>query len=164
MRNLLIFGMLLIAASAAGWFRVNRQGDRTLIEINQNEIRNDARNVINRGREYLHRGEQLATQEFGQSPQQTQSYQQPQSYQQTQTNQQTQWGGEQLASEPQAWQYDSHWQPQAPANQPPQQQPVGNRWQQPYSAQQQQQQQQQQQPYSTPTQQQPGSQTPYAPF
>ncbi|MCP4887241.1 MAG: hypothetical protein GY904_11595, partial [Planctomycetaceae bacterium] len=81
MRNLLIFGMLLIAASAAGWFRVNRQGDRTLIEINQNEIRNDARNAINRGREYLHRGEQLARQEFGQAGQ-------PQSNQQMQSNQQ----------------------------------------------------------------------------
>lgn len=65
MRNLLIFGMLLIAASAAGWFRVSRQGDRTLIEINQNEIRNDARNAIKRGREYRYQGEQLARQEFG---------------------------------------------------------------------------------------------------
>lgn len=140
MRNLLIIGMLLIAASAAGWFRINRDGDRTLIEINQNEIRNDARNAINRGREYLQRGEQLATQEL------TTPMQQPmQTNQATPPNQQIPWRGEQVASEPQTWQYDSHWQPQATIT-PSQQQPAGTQWQQPYAA-----------PSRPPT----GNQTPY---
>ena len=37
----------------AGWFKVNRDGDRTTIEINRSEIRQDARKAIDRGRELL---------------------------------------------------------------------------------------------------------------
>lgn len=58
MRNLFIIGMLLVAAFMAGWFKVNRDGERTTIEINRSEIRGDARNAINRGREYLDQREQ----------------------------------------------------------------------------------------------------------
>lgn len=57
MRNLLVIGMLLVGAFMAGWFKVNRDGDRTTIEINRNEIRGDARNAIDRGREFLDRRE-----------------------------------------------------------------------------------------------------------
>ncbi len=58
MRNLVIIGMLLAAASMAGWFSINRDGDRTTIEINRDEIRNDARVAIDRSREFLDRREQ----------------------------------------------------------------------------------------------------------
>ena len=37
----------------AGWFKVNRDGERTTIEINRNEIRSDAKQAIERGREFL---------------------------------------------------------------------------------------------------------------
>ncbi len=58
MRNLFIIGMLLVGAFMAGWFKVNRDGERTTIEINRSEIRGDARNAIDRGREFLDRREQ----------------------------------------------------------------------------------------------------------
>ncbi len=57
MRNLFIIGMLLVGAFMAGWFKVNRDGERTTIEINRTEIRSDARKAINRGREILDRHE-----------------------------------------------------------------------------------------------------------
>ncbi len=57
MRNLMFLGMLLVGASMAGWFTVNRQGDRTTIEIDQEEIRDDARSALSRGRELLNRVE-----------------------------------------------------------------------------------------------------------
>ncbi len=53
MRNLFIFAVILLGAFMAGWFKVNRDGDRTTIEINRGEIRQDARKAIDRGRELL---------------------------------------------------------------------------------------------------------------
>lgn len=58
MRNLFIIGTLLMGAFMAGWFKVNRDGQRTTIEINRDEIRGDTRNAIARGREYLQRRDQ----------------------------------------------------------------------------------------------------------
>ncbi len=55
MRNIVFIGMLLSAAFMAGWFKIQRDGENTLIEINRSEIRNDARRAIERGREILDR-------------------------------------------------------------------------------------------------------------
>ncbi|QDT03614.1 hypothetical protein K227x_19980 [Rubripirellula lacrimiformis] len=62
MRNLFIIGMLGVAAFMAGWFKINRDGDSTTIEINRAEIREDARKAIEKGREVLDRRE-MADQE-----------------------------------------------------------------------------------------------------
>jgi hypothetical protein len=60
-RNIIILGIAIAAASAAGWFTVNREGDRTTIQINRDEIRNDTRRAMDRSREFLdHRGQPLA--------------------------------------------------------------------------------------------------------
>ena len=61
MRNLFIIGMLLVAAFMAGWFQINREGDRTTIEINRAEIRSDTRQAIDRGRDFLDRRDQQYT-------------------------------------------------------------------------------------------------------
>ena len=53
MRNLLFLGMLVAAAFMAGWFQISKEGDRTTIEIDRNEIRSDARRAIDRGRQFL---------------------------------------------------------------------------------------------------------------
>ena len=58
MRNLFIIGMLLVGAFMAGWFKINRNGDHTTIEINRAEIRQDTRKAIDRGREILDRNEE----------------------------------------------------------------------------------------------------------
>jgi len=63
MRHLIILGILLAAASAAGWFQINRNGDNTTIEIDRAEIRSDARAAIDRGREFLDSREQQIAQE-----------------------------------------------------------------------------------------------------
>lgn len=55
MRNLFMIGMLITGAFMAGWFKIQRDGERTTIEINRNEIRSDARQAIDRGREFLDR-------------------------------------------------------------------------------------------------------------
>ena len=60
MRNLLIIGMLVGGAFMAGWFKINRDGDHTTIDINRAEIRSDARSAINRGRKILDEREQRA--------------------------------------------------------------------------------------------------------
>lgn len=62
MRNIIIIGMLLAAASTAGWFRIQRDGDNLSIDINRAEIRGDTAKMIERGREILDRQEQLAAQ------------------------------------------------------------------------------------------------------
>lgn len=54
--------MLLTAASTAGWFSIQRDGDNLSIDINRAEIRGDTKNMIDRGREILDRQEQLAAQ------------------------------------------------------------------------------------------------------
>jgi regulatory protein YycI of two-component signal transduction system YycFG len=63
MRNLFIIALLILGAFLAGWFTVNRDGERTTIEINKSEIRQDTKQVIERGKEFLHEradGEQAA--------------------------------------------------------------------------------------------------------
>lgn len=77
MRNLIIFGMMLAAASAAGWFQVNRNGDNTTIEIDRAEIRNDARAAIDRGREFLDSREQSVAENQTDQTQQPWDAQQP---------------------------------------------------------------------------------------
>jgi len=58
MRNLLILGMLAVAAFMAGWFKINRDEESTTIEFNRAEIRSDARRAIDKGRDILERREQ----------------------------------------------------------------------------------------------------------
>ena len=58
MRNLFVIGIALLAMFLAGWFTIQRDGDRTTIEIDRKEIRDDARVVIDRGREYLREREE----------------------------------------------------------------------------------------------------------
>ena len=53
MRTLLFIGLAIGGAFAAGWFRVHREGDHTMIHINRGEIRSDARRAIDRGRDFL---------------------------------------------------------------------------------------------------------------
>lgn len=60
MRNIVIIAMLLAAASTAGWFSINRDGDHLQIDINRAEVRNDTRTMIERGREILARQQQAA--------------------------------------------------------------------------------------------------------
>jgi len=53
MRTVLLIALAAGGAFLAGWFTVERDGDRTRIEINKSEIRSDARQAIDRGREIL---------------------------------------------------------------------------------------------------------------
>lgn len=53
LRNLIFLGMLVGAASMAGWLTIDRQDDQTTIQFNRDEFRNDARAAIDRGRQYL---------------------------------------------------------------------------------------------------------------
>ena len=62
MRNIIIIAMLLAAASTAGWFSIQRDGDNLSIDINRAEIRGDTKKMIERGREILDHQEQLAAQ------------------------------------------------------------------------------------------------------
>lgn len=55
MRNLMILGMIGVAAFMAGWFKINRDAEHTTIEFNRAEIREDARRAIERGREIIDR-------------------------------------------------------------------------------------------------------------
>lgn len=93
MRNLIIIAALAGVAFTAGWFTVNREGDKTTIQFNRAEIRQDTRRVIDKGREILdNRDQQFANDQQQQQqqqqdpryadrnggyPQQDQSYQQP---------------------------------------------------------------------------------------
>ena len=64
--------MLLVGAFMAGWFKINRDGERTTIEINRTEIRGDTRKAIDRGREFLDRHEQqYDDQQYAEQGQQT---------------------------------------------------------------------------------------------
>jgi hypothetical protein len=88
-RNVIFLVMVVGAASMAGWFTINREGDQTSIQINRDEIRSDTWRAIDHGREYLDQHEQrLASQQqqssnyrddgygYGQPTYQQQSYQQ----------------------------------------------------------------------------------------
>ncbi len=75
MRNLFIIALMLGGAFMAGWFTINRDGDRTSIEINRDEIRHDTRHAIDRGRQLLDReGQQSLSEDEHQA---AQSLQQP---------------------------------------------------------------------------------------
>jgi hypothetical protein len=63
MRNLILIAMVVGGAFAAGWFTINREGDRTTIEFNRAEIRQDTRRAIDKGREILDRREQQIAQQ-----------------------------------------------------------------------------------------------------
>ena len=42
----------------AGWFTIHRDGDRTTIQIDKSEIRQDARGALDKGREFIDRREE----------------------------------------------------------------------------------------------------------
>jgi hypothetical protein len=71
MRTLFVLGLVLTCAFMAGWFTINRDGGETTIKINRDEIRNDAKTAINKGRDYLDRDGNPVNQADGQ-----QNYQQ----------------------------------------------------------------------------------------
>ena len=58
MRNIVFIGMLLAAAFMAGWFKIQRDGENTLIEINRAAIRDDAQHAIEKSRQILDRSQQ----------------------------------------------------------------------------------------------------------
>ncbi|MCM2372818.1 hypothetical protein [Aporhodopirellula aestuarii] len=58
MRTLLLIGLAIGGAFMAGWFTIERDGDKTRIEINKTEIRNDTRQAIDKGRDLLDQREQ----------------------------------------------------------------------------------------------------------
>lgn len=92
MRNLMIIGMLLMAAFMAGWFKINRDGENTTIEIDRGEIRHDAERAITRGREYLDRYESGQESGFGNGAQEGFNLQE-----------QAQWAQEQVAAQRDQW-------------------------------------------------------------
>lgn len=57
MRTLIFLGLAIGAAFMANWFTIERDGDHTRIDINKSEIRNDAKNAIEKGREILDKRE-----------------------------------------------------------------------------------------------------------
>ncbi|MEM9367461.1 MAG: hypothetical protein AAGD07_15830 [Planctomycetota bacterium] len=63
MRTLLLLGLAIGGAFMAGWFTIERDGDRTRIEINKSEIRSDTRQAIDKGRDYLDQREQQRLQQ-----------------------------------------------------------------------------------------------------
>ena len=70
MRTIILLALAVGGAFAAGWFTIERDGDRTRIEINKTEIRNDTRQAIDKGRDILDQREQerLANQQQQQAP------------------------------------------------------------------------------------------------
>ncbi|QDV12199.1 hypothetical protein CA51_20780 [Rosistilla oblonga] len=66
MRNIFILGILVVGAFMAGWFTIDRDGEQTTIKINRTEIREDAKQAIDRGKEYLERQNLGAPHEEGQ--------------------------------------------------------------------------------------------------
>lgn len=58
MRTLLLLGLAVGGAFMAGWFTIERDGDKTRIEINKTEIRQDTRQAIDKGRDLLEKREQ----------------------------------------------------------------------------------------------------------
>ena len=94
MRMIFLIGAVLVCAFMAGWFTVDRDDKGTTIRINRDEIRGDARQAIDRGREYLdtREGQQQPAEQVAQQPyvenqqggfgQQPQTYPVPPNYQQ----------------------------------------------------------------------------------
>lgn len=58
MRSLMVLGALGVVGFMAGWFTINRDDGRTTIEINRDEIRSDARQAVDRGKEYWEQRQQ----------------------------------------------------------------------------------------------------------
>lgn len=61
MRNIIFVGMLLSAAFMAGWFKIQRDGENTLIEIDRAAIRNDTQQAIEKSRAVFERREQSSS-------------------------------------------------------------------------------------------------------
>jgi hypothetical protein len=53
MRTLFVIAALAAVAFMAGWFTVSRDTEHTTIQFNREEIRDDARQAIEKGREFL---------------------------------------------------------------------------------------------------------------
>ncbi|WP_413431386.1 hypothetical protein [Crateriforma spongiae] len=53
MRNLFIIGLLVVGASTAGWFTIEKDGEDTGIKFDTSEIKSDLSKLRERGREYL---------------------------------------------------------------------------------------------------------------
>lgn len=71
MRTLLLLGLAIGGAFMAGWFTIEREGDKTRIEINKTEIRSDTRTAIDRTRQIIderQQQQQLAQQQQQQQP------------------------------------------------------------------------------------------------
>ncbi len=71
MRTIFVLGILLICAFLAGWFTIDRDDEGTTIRINRDEIRGDARQAIEHGREFLDRdGQRVTSEQVAQQPNQ----------------------------------------------------------------------------------------------
>lgn len=68
MRNLIIIAMLAGVAFTAGWFTVSRDSEGTTIQFNRAEIRQDTRQIIEKGREILDTGDQKFANQQQQDP------------------------------------------------------------------------------------------------
>lgn len=64
-RSIFFLGAMSVVAFMAGWFTIERDGDRTRIEINRSEIRSDARQALDRGRDYWEQRQQQLASEQG---------------------------------------------------------------------------------------------------
>ncbi|GEM_PF-2641260 len=107
-RSLMVLGILAVVAFMAGWFSINRDGDRTTIEINRDEIRNDAGQAIDRGKEYWEqRRLQQAQQQQGQGAAPANGY-----------SQTSPWGNPPSTYPPNAYQTQNTYDPARP-NYPP---------------------------------------------
>ena len=123
MRTIFIIGLVLVCAFMAGWFTVHREDGETTIKLNGDEIRNDTRNVITKGKDILRRndGDQFSPQQQlqpGQSvpaswAQQPQQQQNPNQFQQQgQQYPQQQYAGQQQQYPNQQFQAQQPQQPQ----------------------------------------------------
>lgn len=123
MRTIFVIGLILGSAFMAGWFTVNRDEEGTTIRFDREEIRNDTRAAINKGKDYLNdgrqpvNGDQFTSQQApafqGQQQFQQQGYGQPQ-------YQQPAYGQPQGQSVPANWAQSNqqNYQPQPQLNQP----------------------------------------------
>ncbi|MEM6365357.1 MAG: hypothetical protein AAF745_13100 [Planctomycetota bacterium] len=79
MRTLLLLGLAIGGAFMAGWFTIERDGDRTRIEINKTEVRSDVGRTIDRVQDLRQQREQnrVAAQNRFYPPVQGANYSQP---------------------------------------------------------------------------------------
>ena len=61
MRTIFVLAVLAVVMSMAGWFTIQKGEDgNPTIKFNRDEIRNDAKSAISKGRDYLNRGKEQA--------------------------------------------------------------------------------------------------------